>query len=118
MEASFSPHILELYKEFLDHFGEDRIVKSDTECDVRCPVHHDTHPSLGIDLRATGRGPEILLHCRSQECDRKEILRAVGLTDADRFLEKDREEGALPGCTVEQYAAYKNLPVKFLTGPT
>ena len=118
MQNPFSPQILKAYEEFLNHFPGPRVTKSATECDVRCPIHGDHNPSLGVDLRAKVRGPEILLHCRSRECDRREILRAVGLTDEDRFLDEDREQGALPGCTVEQYADYKSLPVEFLTGPT
>ena len=116
MQDLLTPQVMEWYREVVDHFEGDRIVKSDTEYDVCCPAHPDSHPSLGVDLRINGRGPEILLHCRSQKCDRKEILRSVDLTDADRFFGSEREEGALPGCRVADYASYKGLPEEFLTG--
>jgi hypothetical protein len=116
MQDQLTPQVIEWYRKFVDHFEGARIVKSNTECDVRCPVHADVHPSLGVDLRINGRGPEILLHCRSQKCGRKEILRSVDLTDADRFFGSERKEGALPGCSVAQYGSYKGLPEEFLTG--
>jgi hypothetical protein len=118
VQDPFTPQVVEWYRGFLDHFEGDRIVKSETECDVRCSVHPDVSPSLGIDLRINGQGPEILLNCRSQHCDRREILRAAGLTDADRFFEDEREVGALPGCSVAEYASYKGLPEEFLRGDT
>src|SRR5919202_1054145 len=124
MDNPFTPPILQRYKEFLEHFPGTRVIKSDTEAIVQCPdpdnrhSHGDRDPSLGVDLRVNGHGPEILLHCRSQECKRKKILRAVGLSDRDRFLEEGVDAGALPGCTLEEYAAYKNLPVEFLAGDT
>jgi len=77
-------------------------------------VHEDRDPSLGIDLRRNGYGPEVMMNCRSQGCGRKAILRAVGLKDQARFFEEDRGDGALPGCTLEQYARHKHLPVEFL----
>jgi hypothetical protein len=113
-----TPQVLEWYRGVVDHFEGNRIIKTDTECDVCCPAHPDSNPSLGVDLRINGRGPEILLHCRSRECGRKEILRAVGLTDADRFFETEHEDGALPGCTVAEYATFKGLPEAFLMGDT
>jgi hypothetical protein len=118
MSERYSSRILENYRAFLEHFPGEQLVKSDTEADLTCPIHGDNHPSLGVDLRRNGHGAEILLHCRSRNCDRKKILRAVGLTDQDRLLERDRGDGALPGCTVAEYAAYKNLPIEFLTGDT
>jgi hypothetical protein len=119
MEAEYPPRILDLYREFLEAFPGEQIVKSDTECDVCCPIHDDRHPSLGIDLRRNEHGAEIFMHCRSQKCDRKDILRAAGKTDEDRYLEKkSEEEGALPGCDLTSYAQFKNLPVEFLAGDT
>jgi hypothetical protein len=78
-------------------------------------VHDDHNPSLGVDLRHNGpAGPKVVLNCRSQGCEYSEILQAVGLTDADLKLQK--KNGAIPyGCTLEAYAASKNLPLEFLT---
>jgi hypothetical protein len=67
-----------------------------------------------VDLRQNGVGSKIVLNCRSQGCEYSEILQAVGLTDADLKLQ---EKNAVMeyGCTLEAYAASKNLPLKFLT---
>src|SRR5829696_7013592 len=92
MSDQYSPRVLEDYRDFLEHFPGKQITKSDTDADLTCPVHVDNHPSLGVDLRRNGHGAEILLHCRSQNCDRKKVLQAVGLTDQDRFLERDRRD--------------------------
>ena len=116
MDNSFSPQVLRRYKDFLERFPGDQIVKSETEADVICPVHDDHNPSLGIDLRRNGHGPEAMMNCRSRGCDRKDVLRAVGLTDQDRFFGESRGDGALPGCTLQQYAEFKHLPVEFLAG--
>ncbi len=117
MDNLFSPQVLRRYKDFLEHFPGDRIIKSETEADVICPVHDDHNPSLGIDLRRNGHGPEAMMNCRSQGCNRKDVLRAVGLMDQHRFFGEDRADGgALPGCTLEQYAQYKHLPIEFLAG--
>ena len=45
-------------------------IKSQTDADVLCPAHPDTRPSLGIDLRRNGEGPEVKIHCRSRECSK------------------------------------------------
>jgi hypothetical protein len=100
----------------LEHFPGEQIIKSETEADVICPVHDDHDPSLGIDLRRNGHGPQAMMNCRSHGCDRKDMLQAVDLTDQDRFFGEDRGHGALPGCTLEQYAQYKHLPLEFLEG--
>ncbi len=116
MDSSFSPQVLRRYKDFLEHFPGDQIIKSETEADVICPVHDDHNPSLGIDLRRNGHGPQAMMNCRSHGCDRKDMLQVVGLTDQDRFFGEDGGDGALPGCTLEQYAQYKHLPLEFLAG--
>ena len=48
---------------------------------AKCPAHDDKKPSLSIKVD----GEKILLHCHAG-CDTKEILRALGLSEADLFL--------------------------------
>jgi hypothetical protein len=87
---------------------------SKTDADDLCPVHDDHNPSLGVDLRQNGAGPKVVLNCRSQGCEYADILRAIGLTDADLKLQEKNATTAY-GCTLEAYAASKNLPLEFLT---
>jgi hypothetical protein len=110
----FTPQTLDWYEGILNLFPGEHRRKSKTDADVICPVHDDHKPSLGVDLRQNGAGPKIVLNCRSQGCEYSEILQAVGLTDADLKLQ---EKNAVMeyGCTLEAYAASKNLPLEFLT---
>src|SRR5215218_8354534 len=108
----FTPEIIKGYEKLLSRFPGGHKRKSKTEADVLCPVHDDHNPSLGVDLRHNGAGPKVVLNCRSQGCEYSEILQAVGLTDADLELQ---ENGIAYGCTLEAYAASKNLPMEFLT---
>jgi putative DNA primase/helicase len=109
----FTLEIVKGYEKVLSRFPGEHKRKSKTGADVLCPVHDDHNPSLGVDLRQNGAGSKVVLNCRSQGCEYSEILKAVGLTDADLMLpEKTR---AAYGCTLEAYAASKCLPVEFLT---
>jgi putative DNA primase/helicase len=112
----FTSQTLDWYEKLLSWFPGEHRRKSKTDADVICPVHDDHNPSLGVDLRQTnGAGPKVVLNCRSQGCEYSEILRAVGLTDADLKLQEKNAATAY-GCTLEAYAASKNLPLEFLTG--
>ena len=111
----FTPEIIKGYEKLLSRFPGEHKRKSKTDADVICPAHDDHNPSLGVDLRQNGVGPRVLLKCRSQGCEYSEILQAVGLTDADLKLQDVRKNGTAYGCTLEAYAASKNLPVDFLT---
>jgi len=51
---------------------------------ARCPAHDDEKPSLSIKLDSD----RILVHCHAG-CDTKEILRALRLTEADLFLDRN-----------------------------
>ena len=111
---AFTPRTLHWYEGLLSRFPGEHRRKSKTDADVICPVHEDHNPSLGVDLRHNGAaGPRVVLNCRSQGCCYSEILQAVGLTDADLKLQE--KNGMAYGCTLEAYAASKNLPLKFLT---
>jgi putative DNA primase/helicase len=112
----FSPEVLEWYRKQLDLFGSERITKSSTDADVLCPVHGDRNPSLGVALRQNGKGPVLVLNCRSQGCGHEEILEAVGLRAKDLYYQDNGKNGKaeVTGCTVAQYAVAKGLPEDFL----
>jgi len=109
----FTPKVIRWYEEVLGQFPGEHRRKSKTDADVICPVHDDHSPSLGVDLRQNGAGPKVVLNCRSQGCEYSEILQAVGLMDAD--LELQEKNRIAYGCTLEAYAASKDLPLEFLT---
>jgi transcriptional regulator with XRE-family HTH domain len=111
----FTPEIVSWYEAFLDNFSGEQRRKSKTDADVICPVHDDHDPSLGVDLRENGRGPKIVMNCRSQGCEYEEILDALGVSTSDLAYQ---ENGKPKGCTLEQYAKAKGLPVEFLEGDT
>jgi hypothetical protein len=110
----FTPQTLDWYEGILNLFPEEHRRKSKTDADVICPVHDDHNPSLGVDLRQNGADPKVVLNCRSRGCAYADILGAIGLTDADLKLNGGENITAY-GCTLETYAASKNLPLEFLT---
>jgi putative DNA primase/helicase len=111
----FTPEIVSWYEAFLENFPGEQRRKSNTDTDVLCPAHDDHNPSLGVDLRENDRGPKIIMNCRSQGCEYKEILDAAGLSAEDLAYQ---ENGRPKGCTLEEYAAAKGLPIEFLEGDT
>lgn len=56
--------------------------RSGKEWRVRCPVHDDHDPSLTI---SPGK-EKWFLTCRSQHCDERDIVKAIGLTLADLYF--------------------------------
>jgi hypothetical protein len=90
-----------------------------------CPGHEDHQPSLSI----AQRDDHILVKCHAG-CSTETIVQAVGLTLADLFANATRRDAEpqgvvippettstlqpSPGCTLEQYATAKRLPVEFL----
>jgi putative DNA primase/helicase len=111
MSSDFTANEITFYKNLLNRFKGVK-EKSTTDADCLCPAHNDHNPSLGIDLRLNGHGVKAVLNCRSQGCDIVEILDTTGLTIDDLRYPKN---GRPKGCTLEAYAASKNLPVEFLT---
>jgi hypothetical protein len=109
----FTLQTLDWYEKILSRFPGEYRRKSKTDADVICPVHDDHNPSLGVDLRQNGAGSKVVLNCRSRGCEYAAILGAIGLTDADLKL-NGGENVTVYGCTLEAYAASKNLPVEFL----
>jgi hypothetical protein len=110
----FTLQTLDWYEGILSQFPGEHRRKSRIDVDVVCPVHDDHNPSLGVDLRQNGAGSKVVLNCRSQGCEYSEVLQAVGLTDADLKFNGGVSVTA-HGCTLEAYAASKNLPLGFLT---
>ncbi len=117
MDKNFTEDILTFYKGILERFPGEKHAKSDTDTDVLCPAHPDNNPSLGVDLRRNGHGPEVKINCRSQGCSKEEILGSVGLAWQDLYFNRSNgHKVEVPGCTVAEYAAFKNLPESFLRG--
>lgn len=90
---------------------------------ARCPAHEDRNRSLSV---AEGDEGRVLLHCHAG-CETHAIVERLGLTMGDLFPvdTKKRPSRSCPpetratahpadGCTLEEYAAAKCLPVKFL----
>lgn len=90
-----------------------------------CPAHSDQQASLSIGTGTDGR---VLLHCFAG-CTAEQIVSALGLTLADLFPSNGHGRAGRgmytphnntstrqrsPGCTLEQYAQAKRLPVDFL----
>ncbi len=139
MPNGFAPHEYDYYEDFLENFRAP-VRKSNTESLVRCPdpkgqhSNGDENPSLSVGLGQNGRGPMIKMNCLSQGCPKEEILSSVGLGFRDLYpppvgangsrrangsanaeAKAETVGGEVPGCTLEAYAKYKNLPVEFLT---
>jgi hypothetical protein len=110
----FTPQALDWYEGILSQFPGERRRKSKTDADVICPVHDDHNPSLGVDMRQNGAGSKVVLNCRSRGCEYADILKAIGLTNADLKLNGGENVTAY-GCTLEAYAASKSLSLEFLT---
>src|SRR5215208_3537849 len=135
MPYGFAPHEYYYYENFLKNFSAP-VRKSETESLVRCPdpegrhSNGDENPSLSVGLGQNGRGPMIKMNCLSQECPKEEILSSVGLGFRDLYPPPIRANGSkgtngsakaeakagtvgseVPGCTLEAYATYKNLPM-------
>ena len=110
----FTPQTLDWYEIVLSRFPGEHKRKSKTDADVICPVHDDHNPSLGVDLRQNGAGSKVIINCRSQGCEYADILKAIGLTDADLKFNEGVSVTTY-GCTLAAYAASKNLPLEFLT---
>ena len=94
---------------------------------ARCPAHDDKVNSLSISVGDDGR---VLLKCHAG-CEAEAIVRATELEWPDLFPRESRcrRNGGQgtdtspnnaarvqqPGCTLNQYATAKRLPVEFLT---
>ena len=50
--------------------------------DAQCPAHDDREPSLGVAVAGDGK---VLLICRSNHCETKDVVEALGLTMPDLF---------------------------------
>jgi len=123
MNNGFTPEEIAFYREILDKFPGDKRIKSETTADVLCTGHDDHNPSLGVDLGLNGAGAKVLVNCRSQGCDIHDVLETIGLSAKELYFannghskqKKSSGELPLPGCTLKEYTAYKNLPIEFLT---
>src|SRR5688500_6478370 len=67
----------------------EKVSKTCTGWQARCPAHNDKTPSLSISIE----GDKILLNCFAG-CKAPEIVSALGITMADLFTDKTRSSGA------------------------
>ena len=142
MNNEFQDKHISWYRDIVEGIpNEKKIYRSDIKTTMRClnPAHNDEHPSLDVDLCQNGQGPKINLICRSggTACEKAmpEILKGAGLIYDDLYYLKSRNgrswraatsstvvgvedvapvDDGLPGCTLEEYAEIKNLPIEFL----
>lgn len=86
---------------------------------ARCPAHDDQHPSLSINEDKDGK---VLVHCHAG-CEQTQVidaLRAKGLWREGGVHTPKNNASTLqhcstpPGCSLEQYARAKQLPLEFL----
>src|SRR5262245_41759402 len=111
--------------------------KSGASWASQCPAHEDQNPSLSI---CEGKDGRALVHCHAG-CSAETIVKAIGLTLSDLMPAKDSThstrtfttdpartgQGGIQtppgdtasvqhprGCTLEEYATAKQLPVDFL----
>lgn len=89
---------------------------------ARCPAHEDREASLSVKEGSDGR---VLLKCFAG-CSVEDIVSSLGLSMAGLFAQDGRGEGGMSipqktratlqhsGCTLEQYAQAKQLPMNFL----
>src|SRR5215212_2611267 len=143
MPNDFQDKHISWYRDIVEGIpNEKKIYRSDIKTTMRClnPNHNDEHPSLDVDLCQNGQGPKINLICRSggTACEEAmpEILKGAGLTYNDLYYLKSRNgrsrpttssaadgvvsivagDDGLTGCTLEEYAELKKLPLEFLEG--
>jgi putative DNA primase/helicase len=109
-----APEVLKWFLEKAEYFPGQRIERSENHLVLTCghPAHPDEHPSMGFDLSENGRGPQILIHCRSRACNTREILAAAGLSMSDLYF--DPKQAPSEGCTLAQFAKFKGFDVEFL----
>ena len=107
------------FDRFLDLL--DGLRRSGDGWSARCPAHEDRHNSLSV---REGDDGKVLVHCFAG-CTAEDIVAGLGLEMRDLFPPKDAGGRGLPrrpapvqqsspGCTLDEYAAAKQLPVEFL----
>jgi len=76
-----------------------------------CPSHDDEERSLSISEGKDGR---VLIKCFAG-CNVRDIVAAIRLEMSDLFVDPSvKSVSRIPGCTLEDYAKEKQLPVPFL----
>ena len=87
------------------------IKKSGDGYTTLCPSHNDTERSLSISQGNDGR---VLLKCFAG-CSVKDIVSSLGLKMSDLFVDSSvKTVPNITGCTLQEYAKAKQLPVPFL----
>jgi hypothetical protein len=81
----------------------DGVTQKGKQWTALCPAHADAAPSLSISIGDDGT---VLMHCFGG-CNTADVVDAIGLQMRELFA-------SAPGCTLQQYAAAKKLPLEFL----
>ncbi|MDY6950239.1 MAG: hypothetical protein SWE60_01895 [Thermodesulfobacteriota bacterium] len=97
-------------EKILSRLGE--VKKSGSGWMASCPAHQDTRPSLSIKEGDDGR---VLLRCFAG-CAVEDIVAALDLKMSDLFQQNQSVDCSSSGCTLQQYAEAKRLPIEFLLG--
>lgn len=75
--------------DFLTYFdGVDKV--DNNQWMAKCPAHDDEKASLAI---STGKSGSILIHCHA-DCDKEDVLEAVGLSTQDLFPGKQKRSSS------------------------
>jgi len=85
---------------------------------VHCPYHDSSQINVTPSLSIKDEGGKVLVHCFNG-CDQNEVIKA--LKDVKLWgggANPSPDSGAQPhrGLTLEEYAAFKHLPLEFLQG--
>jgi hypothetical protein len=96
-----------------------RVHRKDRDAAAQCPAHDDRHESLTVTNADDGRA---LVHCHAG-CAIEQVVAALGVQMKDLYPQGERGI-VIPldrrarlhtsGCSIEQYAEAKRLPVDFL----
>ena len=105
MSSQFPPHVQRVYDALVQRYSESKIdLKVPGQFRSPCPAHDGSKSSMVTYYI----GDTVRFQCYSEGCTHAEIREALGLPEQKLRLEK------FNGCTLEQYAEFKQLPIESL----